>query len=347
MAHIMNRAGWIVAGVLALLVVAALTGVVHGGPLDPPASVPAPTMKTLQQVEPRTPIESLPFTISTSGSYYLTGNLTGSVGPNGITISVDNVTLDLRGFALIGPGGTGSELGVFASGYNTTIRNGTVRDWAGAGVLLNGTATINVNNRVEDLKVHHNGFSPTNSANWGIVANGAGTVITGCTASSNGNGGLTGGGIQILGGEVTGCASINNLGYGIRAQNATVTDCTANGNVIGINAIQSLINNCTANLNTADGISVGPYADIEGNHANFNGSAGIHATSVSSRLEDNDSSVNGAGGIKVDVAGNAIVKNSASANAGPGNYSIVAGNTVGAIGAVGTPPTDPWGNLQY
>ena len=44
-----NRAGWLVAGVLALFVVAAMTGVVRGGPLDPPGA-PAPTQKTLDEI---------------------------------------------------------------------------------------------------------------------------------------------------------------------------------------------------------------------------------------------------------------------------------------------------------
>ena len=68
------------------------------GSLTPPGA-PAPTMKTLNQIEPRTPISSLPFTISSSGSYYVTGNL-GITGQNGITINQDNVTLDLGGFTL-------------------------------------------------------------------------------------------------------------------------------------------------------------------------------------------------------------------------------------------------------
>jgi hypothetical protein len=41
------------------------------GSLTPPGA-PAPAMKTLAQIEPRTPIASAPFTISAPGSYYLT-----------------------------------------------------------------------------------------------------------------------------------------------------------------------------------------------------------------------------------------------------------------------------------
>jgi hypothetical protein len=57
-------------------------------------------MKTLAQIEPRTAISSLPFTITNSGSYYLAASLSGSSGQSGITVQADNVTLDLNGFAL-------------------------------------------------------------------------------------------------------------------------------------------------------------------------------------------------------------------------------------------------------
>ena len=78
------------------------------GPLAPPAGPPAPSMKSLDQIEPRTPISSLPFTIAAPGSYYVTRNLALSAGEpgDGITIQTDNVTLDLGGYSLDG-GGTG------------------------------------------------------------------------------------------------------------------------------------------------------------------------------------------------------------------------------------------------
>ena len=93
--------------ILVITVAVAVHSTVAQGPLTPPG-VPVPTMKTLDQIdsklEKRTPIEALPFTISAPGSYYVTGNLTGVAGQHGITIDADNVTLDLGGFELVGPG---------------------------------------------------------------------------------------------------------------------------------------------------------------------------------------------------------------------------------------------------
>jgi hypothetical protein len=56
-------------------------------------------MKTLQQVEPRTPISSAPLTITEPGSYYLTTNLTVTSG-NAIMIVANGVTLDLNGYTI-------------------------------------------------------------------------------------------------------------------------------------------------------------------------------------------------------------------------------------------------------
>src|SRR5882724_3568968 len=81
------------------------------GSLTPPGA-PAPTMKTLTQIEPRRPISSLPFTINTSGSYYLTTNLVGVVGSDGISIVASDVTIDLGGFTLLGPANGTSENGI-------------------------------------------------------------------------------------------------------------------------------------------------------------------------------------------------------------------------------------------
>src|SRR4026208_191371 len=93
------------------------------GALTPPGA-PAPMMKTLQQIEPRFPIFAIPTNISVPGSWYLTTNLTGTAG-NGITIQADNVTLDLNGFALVGPGNVA--ISAASARFNLCVRNGTIR----------------------------------------------------------------------------------------------------------------------------------------------------------------------------------------------------------------------------
>jgi hypothetical protein len=97
------------------------------GPLTPPGA-PAPTMKTLDQVEARTPISTAPFTVSASGSYYLTANLAVTSG-NAITISADDVTLDLNGFTISSTASPADGAGVSLAGArsNVTVRNGHIR----------------------------------------------------------------------------------------------------------------------------------------------------------------------------------------------------------------------------
>ena len=78
-----------------VLGIASLTAVFARGPLTP-LGAPAPTMKALDQVEPRTPISTLPFTISQGGSYYFTRNLQfNAVSGDAITITAAYETLDL------------------------------------------------------------------------------------------------------------------------------------------------------------------------------------------------------------------------------------------------------------
>src|SRR5580704_7915636 len=65
------------------------------GSLTPPGA-PAPSMKSLDQIQPRTPISS-PVAITQPGSYYLTTNIVGAFS---LTILTSDVTLDLNGFTI-------------------------------------------------------------------------------------------------------------------------------------------------------------------------------------------------------------------------------------------------------
>src|SRR5208282_3674210 len=100
--------------------VAQLSTAFAQGSLTPPGA-PAPTMITLSQIEPRTPISSAPFTITNPGSYYLTTNVTVSSG-NGIIIAASDVTLDLGGFTIFStdPANTGQGIS-FGVHTNITI----------------------------------------------------------------------------------------------------------------------------------------------------------------------------------------------------------------------------------
>lgn len=98
------------------------------GSLTPPGA-PAPGLKTLDQIEARIPISTVPFNITQSGSYYLTGNLSVATG-TAINITTDNVSLDLNGYTISSTANPASGYAVAITGTglrNFNIRNGHVR----------------------------------------------------------------------------------------------------------------------------------------------------------------------------------------------------------------------------
>src|ERR1017187_4685613 len=99
------------------------------GSLTPPGT-PAPTMKSLDQIEARTPITNTAslVTISQPGSYYLTANLTVSTG-DGIDINTNDVTLDLNGFTIRSTAASATGTGILLNNGWTdiTIGNGHIR----------------------------------------------------------------------------------------------------------------------------------------------------------------------------------------------------------------------------
>src|SRR5688572_9390827 len=170
------------------------------GPLIPPGA-PAPAMKTLDQIEPRTPISSVPFTVSAPGSYYVTTNLTPGADQNGIVVAADNVTIDLNGFTLFGGGGSSGE-GISTSGArsNIVVRNGTFRNWPGSGVNLYDSGASQ--SLVQNVQCIGNTFTGIGVRNGSWVreclaaGNGSGiivdndSVVEHCKASGNGGDGI-------------------------------------------------------------------------------------------------------------------------------------------------------------
>lgn len=125
-----HNLGW---ALVALFTFTIHSSVFGQGALIPPGA-PAPTMKTLDQIEPRTLITNLPATISTPGAYVVTRNLSLASG-NGISVTASDVTIDLNGFVLTGnPGGGGHGIHVAAGVENVMIKNGVLRNWGADGV---------------------------------------------------------------------------------------------------------------------------------------------------------------------------------------------------------------------
>ena len=168
------------------------------GALTPPSgafsgAAPAPTMKTLDQLEPRTPLEPGAPGVSPSmnggliidepGSYYLTGNLTVSSG-NAIDIGASNVTLDLNGFTILSTAGDnvvrGAGIELSGSVTNVTIRNGHIRGGFDHGITAPDSSTSNLADNVSVVGVMLNGINLPN-----------GSTVTHCSASRCGGTGIT------------------------------------------------------------------------------------------------------------------------------------------------------------
>jgi hypothetical protein len=143
-----------------------------------------------------TKITSVPYTISTPGFYFFVNNLTYTGTDNAITINADNVTLDLMGFTLTGPGNYG---GIYMNGRtNVEIRNGTVTAFD-KGILEN--SDTGSSHRALDVRV---------VSNWsGILFKGSNHMITNCNASKHG-----GTGLFLTSGLISECTS-NDNGYGL------------------------------------------------------------------------------------------------------------------------------------
>ena len=144
------------------------------GPLTP-SGPPSPEMRTLDQLESRTPIESLPFSINEPGSYYLTSNLHRDGGP-AILINVDDVTVDLMGFTLSGTASNGIQVNppIGESIKHLVVRNGTITGFS-AGLRL----VRSVGGVFEDLAIRDSGMNGVS------VSGGAGNTFRRCTVAGS------------------------------------------------------------------------------------------------------------------------------------------------------------------
>jgi parallel beta-helix repeat protein len=309
-----------------------------------PSAPPGPAMLTLSQVEPRTPVDathtgsggSSEFLITQPGSYYLTTNIVGVSGENGINISANNVTLDLNGFTVQGISGVLSGVYIHAGYTNVTVRNGNISGW-GSGITDYGSGVEAYANNVNLERLN------SSANNFGIYLTNSG-VVRDCNCHNNSDIG-----IQVNAGQVTGCEALNNASNGVYVVTGTVSDCVVlNNSNYGI----EVGNNCTVKDCTSDnnyaGIYVsGSYSQITGNTCSSNSDSGITIPGSQNRIDNNTVGDNGSYGIleySVNV-GNSITRNFAPGNGGL-NYGLTtSGNS--DYGPIQTPSTatSPWANF--
>jgi len=316
----------------------------------------------IEETEPRIPISSLPYTIDTSGSYYLTSDLTSEA--DGIIVNADNVTIDLMGFSLIGTG-SGTTYGIYMDGRsNVEIRNGTVRDFGSHGIYE--ASSDGKGHRVIGIRATYNGSSVHGNA---IYLLGMNHLVKNCTASYSG---YSGRGIWVGSGcSVVGNISHNNEGINIQTGNRnTVTNnvcyisnargistghgCLISGNYVYSNKHQGILaeggglstitgNTCIDNAwgisvqdgckvtdntclsNREGGIAAGRNCIVKGNLLRGNNTYNIHAGTGSS-VEENLVTL-ATYGIYFQTGGNFFANNRASGNAT--DYGNTAGNTDG------------------
>jgi parallel beta-helix repeat protein len=302
----------------------------------------------------QTPSTTFPIVIGAPGSYVLTSNIAVPYGALGINITANDVTLDLNGHILSGPGS-----GILIlSNSNVQIQNGTVdgcgdgiRDVAGsghriinmrvvnntgAGIYLGGT----INSMVKNCTVGgQNGYP-------GIYTN-VNAVITGNTVYNNGREGIitdraivsgntvfnnTFDGISAPSSTVTGNNVHGNGRQGIFAPYSVITDNTIDNN--GKNGIVGsgiITNNTVTNNNQSSDISAGgirPTGNtlVKGNTLNYNQKNNIFIDTSRNVIENNI--VTGSTyGINFFYGSNFYANNRASGNTT--NYFNCCGNTDG------------------
>lgn len=324
-----------------------LIPVALAGSLEPPGppAAPSPTMKALDVIEPRIPVEWLPgsadalHVISQPGSYYLTGNLQGEAGKSGIFIDADDVVLDLGGFDVAG--GIGTLYGVYTrfDAANVVVHNGTVGNWE-----RDGVAVMCSNGLVYDVVSAGNGWNGIvlwvgnvirsaglSNGDSGIRVDGPGTIER-CTGQGNGNAG-----IKVVGGVlVRACqAQWNGTGF-LNDWAMRLVDSVAAENAFGVSTyIDAFVSRCNLSRNDT-GLEIrggGQRNRIDGNH--FTGNAiGLSIDDTASR--------------------NLIIRNTARDNL-YGSYVIPPPNTWGPIVNVDgagdissvAGADHPWANFEF
>lgn len=301
-----------------------------------PTRAPAPSMKTLTElnaaitavsdaveaVEARIDLATVDASsgythlITTSGSYYLSSNL-AVTETNGVYIAAPDVTLDLNGFKISrasGAGGYGVYISVGAD--RATVKNGSVVGFANGIYISSSYPNYVYGCRFEKLTV-------SGCSEYGIKA-GTSSQIINCCAHHNAGVGI----YAYIGSIISRCISHENGSYaGISAsQNSLVEHCIVSSHK-GVGSASSGISvsyastvqnyqirlssntNTTSTASTGRGIYASSGSVVKGCVVSDNQGDGIAVYSGNCLVEGNNCKSNGRGYYEGDAAGIHVLYN--------------------------------------
>lgn len=241
-----------------------------------------------------------PVSITTGGSYRLTGNLTVPANTDGVDFLADGIALDLNGFEIAGA-------------VTCTGEGSSVSCSSGNGAGIEGSA--HVRQSVENGRVR--GFR------YGMEL-GKRSQIRNLVVESNNSRGILTDAQSIVSGSIV----YQNQGIGIAA--VDVEHSIASGNLLdgidsGIGC--SLIGN-VVRLNGRYGIYSSDPCVVHDNAVHDNGNDGIGIANGGSIVSDNTASANGGDGIEIQGgAGTTVQRNTLTSNA---TYGLNLGLALGA-----------------
>lgn len=208
-------------------------------------------------VSAKTLINSLPYTISTSDSYYLGANLTSS--GSGIIVAANNVSIDFNGYSITGSS-TGYGVNLETS-TNVELRNGTITNF---GVGVSDNEGMN-STRVINMRI-------VNNTGTGIALDWH-CEVRDCLISGNGSG------INVWGCVVQGNIVSGNASYAIAGSNSTIINNTVSLNSgLGISGNYSTVKNNAVTANAGGGIQMS-NALVDGNTAHSNSGFNLQCSS--------------------------------------------------------------------
>gem|GEM_PF-1621721 len=270
-------------------------------------------------------INSLPFNIESPGSYVFDSNLVHNNPVNGscITVNSDNVTIDMNGYSLIGPGQTaGCDCDGISTGgrSNVRIKNGNIQNFAGYGIYDPALTAQGV--YIQNVGVNTNGKN-------GIFLNGKGHTVTNSTITNN----LAGGIFVEDSSTIISNTVNNNTGSGISTNNGS----TVNGNNVFGNTVNGIVVNNDVKVsgntvyeNTGDGITSNNGCSLTENTVNNNTGTGI-VSGPATKVKGNTCYLNSGSGISAGagstIADNTVYGNNQGNTANQGGI-VASGNTL-------------------